>query len=809
MLTLLAWILFIGVVWSFAFYNTSSKFWIPGLAVLLLVYSYFAWISVIALIVFWAIWAGLTLFMVYKTWRINLFTKPFLNWFRQQQPALTAAEQQVLDAGGLWFEKEFFTGKPDWRKLKEIPAPQLSVEEQSFLDNQVEHLCSMLNDWDIVNRLHDLPEAVWDYLKKEKFFGLVVDKKYGGHGFSAVAHSAIVTKIASRCYSAALTVMVPNSLGPAELLHHYGTEEQKNYYLPRLATGDEIPCFALTAPTAGSDATSIIDSGVVCKGQYEGQEIIGIRLNFNKRYITLAPITTLIGLAFKLYDPDNLIGENKNIGITLALVPAHLPGIEKGKRHRPLNLSFMNGPVRGKDVFIPMDFIIGGEKQRGQGWQMLLECLAVGRGISLPALSTATTQLCYRTTGAYALARQQFKRSIGEFDGVKEALARIGAMTYLTEAVRLFTAQAVDAGSRPSVASAITKYHLTEIARKAVLDAMDIHGGRAIQQGPNNYLANIYNGMPTSITVEGANILTRNLIIFGQGAMRAHPFVRAEIAASRDPNDPDQVKEFDNLLMTHLGLILSQVSRLMVYGFTQGAFIKAPMINNKHYKQLMRMSCAFALMTDVTMAVMGTELKIRETISARLGDIVSYLYLATACLKHFENHEASSDEQVFVDWCIDFCLHQIQNAFVGLWANFPKPWVARLMKFLIFPLGLRYTGPRDRDSFRIATLMQSDLELRDRLTEFCYANHEVNDLTGRMDVTMRQLIQTAPLLHKVMAAVKNKQIEHKGTLAELIQNAYNVSVLTKAESDALLAAEQMRDQVIQVDEFNAALNIEE
>lgn len=734
---------------------------------------------------------------------MHFFTQPFLKWFRSQQPSLTDAEQQVLDSGGLWWEQELFSGAPKWKHLLALKKPKLTEQEQAFLDNQTEQLCTMLNDWEIVHDDKDLPEQVWEFIKREKFWGLVIDKKYGGLGFSAIAHSAIVTKVASRSYSAALTIMVPNSLGPAEFLTHYGTSEQQQHWLPRLANGEEVPCFALTAPEAGSDATSIPDRGVVCEGLHEGKKVLGIKLNWDKRYITLAPVATLIGLAFKLDDPDQLLGSHKNLGITLALIPASHPGVSRGHRHYPLNLAFMNGPIRGEDVFIPIDWVIGGRERCGHGWQMMMECLAVGRGISLPALASASAQLCYRMTGAYALIRRQFNRSIGEFDGVREAMSRVGGFTYLCEAVRLFTAQAVDEGVRPAVASAITKYHLTELSRKIITHSMDIHGGRAIQTGPRNYLANLHDGMPTSITVEGANILTRNLIIFGQGAMRCHPYLRSEIAAASDPTDPIKVAEFDRELMAHIGYIGRQEARTIFYGLTGGRLIRAPHKGplKNIYKQLTRMSSALAYVSDITFAFIGSDFKIKETLSARLGDVLSHLYLSSAVLKHFEQRNCPQDELVFVQWCTQYCLYQMSRMLILFCDNFPKRWVGRYLKTAIFPFSRGYAYPSDTLSFQIADAMQENMDLRERLTPQCFYNADPSDPIGRMEVALREWLACEPILEKIDAAISQQVIKRSAQLKRQADMALHANVINETEHQQILKAELARQEAIAVDEF--------
>lgn len=760
-----------------------------------------AWIALLIFIIIPIV--VVVLFAVFWPLRRKLFTMPFLNWVRRQQPSLTTIEQQVLESGGVWWEKNFFAGYIDWEQLLLLEKPVLTTVEQEFLDNQVETLCTMIDNWQIENELETLPEAVWNYIKKEGFWSLGLDKKYGGHNFSPIAHSAIISKIASRSYSAAVTIMVPNALGPAEFLQHYGTEEQKERYLPRLGAGDEISCFALTSPNAGSDAMSTTDTGIVCKGIYQNSEVLGIRLNWKKRYITLSPIATLIGLAFHLFDPDHLLGDQEDIGITLALIPSNTPGIKIGKRHKPLNLSFLNGPISGKDVFIPLDWIIGGVERRGHGWQMLMECLAVGRGISLPAVSTAITQLCFRMGSAYAYIRQQFRRSIGEFEGVKESLAHIGGFTYLSEATRLFTSLAVAKGARPAVASAISKYHLTEICRKVVNYTMDIHAGHGIQMGPRNYMAFLHMATPVNITVEGANILTRNLIIFGQGVMRCHPYLRAEIMAASDPNDPIKVRQFDRLLLKHIGMVLNQLFRAFIYGITNGCCVKVPKKKNltKYFRQLTRMSVAFALVSNVTLAIVGGKLKFKESLSARLGDVLSYLYMSSAVIKHFHDEGEKEQDLVFVDWCLSYCLHQIRLVFGQIFDNFPIPWIAKLIQLFIFPWGGNYIYPKEQWNFDIADKMQRDLILRDSLSKNCYSNQSPSDATGRVELAFQKLLKVRPILAKIEEAIKQKKLKLQNNFIDVIETAYRIELLSAEEYHQLLEAETLRWNALAVDEF--------
>src|SRR5687768_12649263 len=562
--------------------------------------------------------------------RRALISNHMLKIFRKILPQVSQTEQEALDAGTVWWDGELFSGRPDWDKLLAYPKPKLEAEEKAFLAGPVEQLCAMLDEWQITHELHDLPLHVWQFIKDNGFFGMIIPKQYGGLGFSALAHSEVVMKISSRSGTAAVTVMVPNSLGPSELLLQYGTEEQKSYYLPRLAKGLEVPCFGLTGPEAGSDASAIPDSAIICYGTFNGNEkVLGMRVTWEKRYITLGPVATLLGLAFKLHDPDGLLGGQKDLGITLALIPTDTPGVEIGRRHFPLDAAFQNGPNSGKDVFIPMEYVIGGIEGVGSGWRMLMNCLAVGRSISLPATSTGAAKLAARTTGAYGRVRVQFKMPIGFFEGVEEALARIGGHTYMMDAARMMTAGAVDLGEKPSVISAIVKYHLTERGRQVINDAMDVHGGKGICLGPGNYLGRNYQQTPIAITVEGANILTRSLIIFGQGAIRGHPYVLREIAAIAEPDEAKALHAFDEAFFGHAAFVASNKARALWMGLTRARFANVPATSEtrRYYQQLTRFSSAFAFAADVSMFVLGGSLKRRERLSARLGDVLSQLYL--------------------------------------------------------------------------------------------------------------------------------------------------------------------------------------
>ena len=802
-LAIIALILIIIAAGGLAFYRTSPKIWTPAFAVVLLFFSIVPSISWWLLIPLWIIFLVVACVFNMTKLRMDFFTRKVMMLFRSVLPAMSDTEREALEAGDVWWEGELFCGRPDWKKLLTLPKPQLSAEEQAFMDNEVETLCSMLNDWEIVYQHADLPPEVWAYIKQNNFFGLVIDKKYGGRGFSALAHSCVVTKIATRSISTAVNVMVPNSLGPAELLHHYGTPEQKNYYLPRLAKGEEIPAFGLTSLDAGSDAVAMQDSGIVCEGEFEGKKVLGMRLNWDKRYITLAPVCTVLGLAFKLYDPNHLLGKETNIGITLCLVPTNLPGVSVGDRHYPLGLAFMNGPVHGKDVFVPLDFIIGGVEMRGKGWRMLMECLAVGRGISLPSLATAGAKLSYRTTGAYARLRRQFNVSIGQFEGVAESLARIGGYTYTCEATRFLTTTGIDLGIKPSLATAITKYHLTELSRHIANDAMDIHGGRGVQLGPRNYLGYFYQAIPVSITVEGANILTRNLIIFGQGAMRCHPYVRLEIDAVANPDQDKGLIEFDKLLGQHIGYAVSNFARTFAYGLSGGELIKAPVTGTlaPYYRQLTRMSSALALVADIAMLTLGGELKRKESISARLGDVLSQLYLASAVVKYHTDQQQPEADLPLAEWALSTCLYKIQIAFDELLANFTPKWLGRVLRFILFPWGRSYKAPMDKVSHTIAKEAMQPSAQRDRLTAGCYIGKGNDDLTGRMEHALQMAMQIEPIQAKLHEALKKGQINRKSSITEQWDAAKQAAILSDDEVKLLHAAEAMRQDAMQVDAF--------
>jgi len=735
--------------------------------------------------------------------RRHIVSGVVLNIFRKILPQISDTEQEAIDAGTVWWDGELFSGDPNWKKLLAFPKPSLSADEQAFLDNEVEQLCAMLDDWDITHQRADLSPEVWQFIKDKGFFGMIIPKAYGGLEFSAQAHSAVVSKVASRSGTAAVTVMVPNSLGPAELLLNYGTEEQKEKYLHRLAKGLEVPCFALTGPFAGSDAGAIPDYGVVGYADFAGREnVLGIRLTWEKRYITLAPSATLLGLAFKLFDPERLLGGETKRGITLALIPTDTPGVEIGRRHFPLNSAFLNGPTQGSEVFIPMSYIIGGTTRVGQGWRMLMECLAAGRSISLPASSIGAMKLAARTSGAYSRVRKQFNLPIGKFEGVEEPLARIGAHTYMVDAARQFTALAVDLGEKPSVVSAIIKYHATERGRTVINDAMDVHGGKGICLGPDNYLGRFYQQTPIGITVEGANILTRTLMIFGQGAIRSHPYVLKEISATTDHDHKRALRQFDKALFGHFSFALSNAARSLVLGLTAGHGYPVPYgdATRRYYQQLTRYAAAFALSTDIAMAVLGGTLKRREKISARLGDVLSQMYLCSATLKRFEDDGRPVEDLPLLDWAMQDALHNIQLAFDGVIQNFPNALVRRMLSIMIFPLGQNLSPPSDHLGHQVATLLMQPGETRDRLTAGMYISDDVEDAVGALELALISTLECEPLLAKLREAHKNRKLK---ALEELLRiaEARDNGIINAEEALQLERDYALRRKVIMVDDF--------
>jgi acyl-CoA dehydrogenase len=769
----------------------------------LLVYGFFGTPGLPLLAVLWTVLAVMVLLNI-DAFRIRFISRPFLRTYRRMLPSMSQTEKDALEAGTVWWDGELFTGGPDWEKLLSAAAPRLSAEEQAFIDGPCEELCRMIDDWDITHRRADLPPHLWDYIKSKGFFAMIIPKKYGGLEFSAYAHSCVLVKLSSRSGVVASTVAVPNSLGPAELLLHYGTEQQREHYLPRLARGEEVPCFALTGPRAGSDAASIPDTGVVCKGMYEGREIVGVRLNFSKRYITLAPVATVIGLAFKLFDPDRLLGTDlTDYGITCALIPRHTPGVTIGRRHFPLNAPFQNGPLQGKDVFVPLDFIIGGPKMAGQGWRMLVEQLSVGRCISLPSSATGASKAAVFATGAYARVRRQFNTSVGNFEGVQEALARMTGYTYIMDAARSVTAGAIDGGEKPSVPSAMLKYHLTEYGRAVANDAMDVHGGKGICLGPRNYLGRSYQIVPVAITVEGANLLTRSLIIFGQGAIRCHPFVLREMNAARDKDKRRGLKEFDAALFGHIGFTISNAVRSLVMALTLARFSRVPDTGptQRFYQHINRFSASFAFATDVAMLALGGYLKKKESLSARLGDVLSCLYLASMVLKHYENQGRKEEDMPLVEWACRALLYKAQEQLHSFLRNFPIRFLAAFMRFFIFPRGQTYHAPSDPLGQEMVAQMMHPTVTRDRLTHGVYRTVEHSNPLGLLHEALL-LADSAEALEKRIRVdgVKTGRVTALDLPGQIAQ-ALAIGILSETEAAMLRDYDRRVMEIVHVDDF--------
>ena len=727
--------------------------------------------------------------------------KKLVDAFRKTLPPLSRTEREALESGTIGWDGELMSGHPDWSKLFALKKPQLTADEQAFLDGPCEKLCAMMDSWQI-QKDKDLPKPVWDFIKSEGFLGLEVPKEYGGKEFSSQAHSAIIMKLASRNMTGAVSVMIPNSVGPAALIHAYGTKEQKDHYLPRLAKGEDIPCFALTAPEAGSDAGSITDTGVVCRNE-KGE--IGIKLNWEKRYITLGPVATLLGLAFKLEDPENILGKGKSPGITVALVPRDAPGVEIGDRHDMMGLAFQNGPNRGKDVFLPLDSIVGGPERAGQGWKMLMESLAVGRSLSLPAISTSAAKLASVTTGAYSRVRKQFNTAIGKFQGVEEPLGRMAGMTYMMNAARAATLQMVDEGERPAIASAILKYHLTEGMRSIVNDAMDIHGGKGLSLGPSNHLAELHTFAPITITVEGANIMTRNLIIFGQGSVRAHPYVLKELEAANDKDPKSAFSRLRKLLTSHVGNGVKNTAKSLWHGLTGSFSARVPANTDpemkRYYKQINRLSAAFALTGDATLASLGGALKMEERTSARLGDVYSNLYLASCTLWHYEKQGRPKEDAALVHWACQHALNEAETALKATLKNHPSKTVGRLLRPLIFPLGIRNEEPSDKLDASAADTIRNPGPARDRLAEGLYMPKEEDTVMGKLQAAFTKAVETEPLEKKLALAARAKQFDPGKTRNTQLANAAKAGILSTAELQSLLDADRLRRDVIMVDAF--------
>ncbi len=793
-------LLIVGFVFFFVLLYWERGYWAWVLAAVCLITSRaIAGISMPGL--FWTtvvIIGVLALIFGMPTLRRALVSSNLVSIIKHILPRMGETERVALEAGTVWWEKDLFSGRPDWKKFLAFKPMPLTDAEQAFVDGPTEELCRMADDYEIYQD-RDLSPVLWDFIKKNKFFGMIVPEQYGGLGFSAIGHSAVITKLSSRSVPLGTTIMVPNSLGPAELLLHYGTEEQKEYYLPRLATGQDIPCFALTEPEAGSDAASPRSRGVVCKGMFDGKEVLGMRLNWRKRYITLAPVATVIGLAFRLFDPDGLLGCEENIGITCALIPRDIDGIMIGDRHDPMGVPFQNGPIVGKDVFVPLDFIIGGKDGAGQGWRMLMDCLAAGRSISLPSLSVAAAQMVARTAGAYATVREQFGLPIGRFEGIEEPLARIGGYTYLMDAARKITSGAVDAGQKPAVLSAIIKAYCTDAMRLVVNDGMDIQAGAGICRGPRNILGRSFTAVPIGITVEGANILTRSMIIYGQGAIRAHPFVHDEMEAA----NAGDVPRFDKALFGHINLVHSNAVRAWFLGFTGSRFTRSPVTGPAapYYRAFNRFSAAFSLLSDAAMATMGGSLKRREKISGRFADALAWLYLGSVTLKRFHDEGRGDTDRPLLDWGCQMALYNVQEALKGVLDNLPNRLVAWNLRWLIFPLGARYRPPNDSLGADVAKLLLNGNPAREHLSQDIFVSDDPKDALGRLEKTLSKVVESIPVEKKLKAAIKAGALD-KVEEDEVADAGLTLGIITKTELATLKEAAAARYDLIQVDSFD-------
>ncbi|SMY38805.1 acyl-CoA dehydrogenase FadE [Photobacterium andalusiense] len=789
---------FICMVIILAYHRVSRPIFTAMIAALLVIGTLFDIIGIVS----WFIFTIIALVINIAPIRKKLLTSYALNSFKKVMPQMSQTEQEAIDAGTVWWEADLFSGKPDWNKLHAIQPPTLTAAEQAFLDGPVNDVCRMVNDFQVTHDLADLPPEVWQQLKQHKFFAMIIKKQYGGLEFSAYAQSLVLQKLTGVSAVLSSTVGVPNSLGPGELLQHYGTEAQKNYYLPRLAAGIEIPCFALTSPEAGSDAGSIPDFGIVKQGLWQGEEVLGIELTWNKRYITLAPVATVLGLAFKLFDPDHLLGDNKDLGITCALIPTDVDGVEIGRRHFPLNIPFQNGPTRGDKIFVPIDFIIGGQAMAGQGWRMLVECLSVGRGITLPSNATGGLKNAAIATGAYARIRRQFKLPIGKMEGIEEPLARIVGNAYVLDAAATLTVTGIDLGQKPAVISAIVKYHCTHRSQRGIIDAMDIAGGKGICMGPRNFLARGYQGAPIAVTVEGANILTRSMIIFGQGAIRCHPYVLEEINAAYNDDPHHAVEQFDRALFSHIGFVISNMSRSLWLGLTDGRGSFAPYKGEtqRYYQQMNRYSANLALLADISMATLGGSLKRKERLSARLGDVLSQLYLASATLKRYTDDGQPSQDIALIHWGLQDALYQTEVAIDDFLANFPNKTIAYGLRLLILPTGLRRRKPADELDHQLAGLIQTPSATRDRIGRGLFLEPTPNNTVGMMEVALRDILAAEPIYDRVCQAAK-KQLPFM-QLGKVATIGLELEVITTEEAELLHQAEAGRLYTINVDDFD-------
>jgi acyl-CoA dehydrogenase len=810
--------LIIGLLGSFAlvFSRTRALFWFGAILVWLVAGWLLGAIGLAWLVVLFVLLAGPAFIIALAALRVPLLSARLLPVFRKIMPKMSDTERSAIEAGTVWWDGELFAGSPNWERLLATPAPALSTEEQAFFENETNHLCDLSSDWKSTQIWQDLPPDAWNYARQAGFLGLIIPKKYGGKEFSAFAHSMIVMRLATRASAAAVSVMVPNSLGPAELLLHYGTEAQKDHYLPRLARGEEVPCFALTNPYAGSDAAAIPDTGIVVKQMWQGRETLGFSVTWSKRYITLAPVATIIGLAFRVHDPDHLLGSVEDVGITCALIPREHPGVEIGRRHWPLNAVFQNGPIHGKDVFIPMDMVIGGAEQVGNGWRMLMECLAAGRAISLPASNVGAAKLAVSATGAYCAIRKQFNVPIGQFEGIQEPLGRMGGHLYAMDACRMLSASAIDMGEKPSVISAISKYHVTERARIMLNDAMDVVGGKGICMGPGNFLARAYQQIPISITVEGANIMTRSLIIFGQGAIRCHSYVLKLMQAASNPDLQAGLRDFDHAFFGYMNFFASNVARAIGHGLTFGVFLPAPANAapelKAYYQAAGRLSLLLALSSDASMATLGGSLKLKESITGRLGDLLSQLYLISGVLKRYEDEGRQAEDLPLVHWALQDALARAYAALAGVYANFPNRAVAGLLRAVSFPFGIPVSAPADDLHAGIALIMQTPGSARNRLINGTWSPRIEVDELGALELAFEAYPVVEAIERRVHPYVREGKIARMPQALPLLpgwaDEARAKNLISDEEHSLIAHFAEYADAVIQVDDFPADFNAE-
>ena len=800
-MTLFWFAVFIIMLGALAFHSVSAPIYALGIALFLLSLSLFSHTSLVVLYIYWLLFVLVSICLSNLPLRRKLI-HPIYTRAKRHVPSMSKTERAALESGTVGWDGELFQGNPKWSKLLKYPKTHLTHAEKEFLDGPVNQLCSMIDEWQMTHHDMKVPDSIWHFVKENGFLGMIIPKKYGGLGFSATAHSTVLARIGGISTSVYVVVSVPNSLGPAELLHEYGTDAQRDYYLPRLAKGEEIPCFALTGVDSGSDASNMYDYGIICKKEVDGKEVIGMRLTWNKRYITLAPVATLLGLAFRLFDPEHIMGDQDEIGITCALIPVQTEGVVIGRRHFPLNAVFPNGPTHGKDVFVPLDTIIGGFEMAGKGWNMLVERLAVGRAISLPSGATGGALMAMATSGAYTRIREQFGLPIGSFGGVQEHLARIGGLAYIMNATRLFTVAAIDNGEAPAVPSAICKYYVTEMGRIVINDAMDVHGGKGICMGPKNYLARGYEGIPISITVEGANILTRSMIIFGQGAVRCHPFALAEMTALSNENDTTGLKDFDKLLFAHIHYLMTNLVRSFWYGLTSARTVKVPKSKvANYYQSLQRISANFALVSDICMLVLGGKMKRKEKLSGRLSDVLGMLYLASAVLKEYHDNEEPEEELPLVHWSCQHLLYVAQQQLDGILRNFPNRFIAGILRVAVFPLGRRFVKPGDRLVGEVCKLLISPSKVRTNLLRDAYLVEDGKNMAGKLETALTKVEALKKVMLKLSKAVRVGKVTGM-SYAERIDNAEKHKIITAKQAEALREYNVLREEIISVDDFS-------